>query len=380
MCSTRCSPGRGRSTGDDVAETLARIVEHEPDFDALPAATPTPIRRLLRRCLEKDRRKRLPDIGVARIEIRRCLLLVDGYWLASGARRLAWTVTAALAVAVIVGVLVYRAAPRQNRLRSFVHRFPSPAVSSSRSAARVRHLARRTRLVYRTVGGGPSQRQLNEAEFGDRGNRRCFEPFFSPDGRWLASSSGHALKKVSFAGGAVVHVATLPRNVGAQGYRGAAWSDDGTIAFTSSTGAGLFGVSERGGEPKPLTVIDGTANEGCHRWPHFLPGGRAILFTVKSTNLQSFDDAQIVVRSLDTESSIQWRRAIPPSTCQRGTSSSRAAGALYAVGFDTHGSPSQARPSRSPSGIITHPESGGSAGRDLPEGSAGLCGGRLQIR
>jgi serine/threonine-protein kinase len=85
-----------------------------------------------------------------------------------------------------------------------------------------------------------------------------------------------------------------------QGYRGASWSDNGTIAFSSSTGAGLFGVSDRGGEAKPLTAIDRNADEWGHRWPHFLPGGKAILFTVNSTNLQSFDDAQIVARSLET--------------------------------------------------------------------------------
>ena len=132
------------------------------------------------------------------------------------------------------------------------------------------------------------------------GTEDASTPFFSPDGRWLGFFVGQTLKKVSVTGSAVVTITTLPRYVGAQGYRGAAWSDDGMIAFAPTTGAGLFGVSDRGGEAKPLTVIDARANEAAHRWPHFLPGGKAILFTVKSTNLQSFDDAQIVVRSLET--------------------------------------------------------------------------------
>ena len=99
--------GRRPFDGQDVAEVLARIVEHEPDFDALPAATPTPIRRLLRRCLEKDRRKRLPDIGVARIEIDDALAGPTD--VGSSRVRPAWIVAAALAVAVIVGIAAVRA-------------------------------------------------------------------------------------------------------------------------------------------------------------------------------------------------------------------------------------------------------------------------------
>ena len=169
--------------------------------------------------------------------------------------------------------------------------------SSSRSPSRPT-----VPLVYRIAGGGPLRmRQFHDAQStAIAGTEDASTPFFSPDGRWLGFFVGQALKKVSVTGSAVVTIATLPRYVGAQGYRGAAWSDDGMIAFAPSTGAGLFGVSDRGGEAKPLTVIDARANEAAHRWPHFLPGGKAILFTVKSTNLQSFDDAQIVVRSLET--------------------------------------------------------------------------------
>ena len=105
-----------------------------------------------------------------------------------------------------------------------------------------------TRVVYRTVGGAPlHSRLLNEPGSSViAGTEGARNPFFSPDGRWLAFFVGQALKKVSFAGGAVVTIATLPNNVGAQGYRGAAWADDGTIAFAPSTGAGLFGVPDTG--------------------------------------------------------------------------------------------------------------------------------------
>ena len=157
----------------------------------------------------------------------------------------------------------------------------------------------------------------------------------------------------------MVTIATLPSNVGAQGYRGAAWADDGTIAFASSTGGGLFGVSDRGGEPKPLTAVDPNANEAAHRWPHFLPGGRAILFTVKSTNLQSFDDAQIVVRSLDTGEQHPVAQGDSAQYLPTGHLVYARAGALYAVRFDAARLAVTGAPVKVADGVITHPDTGG---------------------
>jgi hypothetical protein len=155
---------------------------------------------------------------------------------------------------------------------------------------------------------------------------------------------------------------TLPsersRNVGAQGYRGAAWSDDGTIAFTSSTGGGLFGVSDQGGEPKPLTAIDPKSNEWSHRWPHFLPGGRAILFTVKSTSLQSLDDAQIVVRSLDTGEQHPVAQGSYAQYLPTGHLVYARAGALHAVRFAAARLAVTGTPVKVAEGIITHPATG----------------------
>ncbi len=184
-------------------------------------------------------------------------------------------------------------------------------------------------------------------------------PFFSPDGRWLGFFVGQTLKKVSVTGSAVVTIATLPRYVGAQGYRGAAWSDDGTIAFAPSTGAGLFGVSDRGGEAKPLTVIDARANEAAHRWPHFLPGGKAVLYTVKSNHLQSFDDAQIVVRSLETGEQHAVAQGHSARYLSTGHLVFARAGGLYAMPFDVARLAVTGAPVKVVDGVITHPESGG---------------------
>jgi serine/threonine-protein kinase len=218
-----------------------------------------------------------------------------------------------------------------------------------------------THVVYRTAATGPLySRRLDEANStAIAGTDGGLNPVFSPDGRWLAFFVGPALKKVSFPGGAVVTVGTLPLNLGAQGYRGAAWADDGTIAFSSSTGAGLYRVSDRGGEPKPLTVIDRNANEWAHRWPHFLPGGKAILYTVKSATLQSFDDAQIVVRSLETGEQHTVAQGSSAHYVPTGHVVYARAGALYAVRFDAARLAVTGVPVKVTDGVITHPDTGG---------------------
>ena len=156
--------GRRPFEGQDVPEVLARVVEQEPEFDALPAATPVPIRRLLRRCLEKDRRKRLPDIGVARIEIDDALAAPDET--PPSRVRPAWMIAAALAGAVIVGVALYSRTPPAKS---------PPLVRASiplegQLDFAVQQLAFAVspdgmRIAYRTVGGGPLRiRQLHDAQ------------------------------------------------------------------------------------------------------------------------------------------------------------------------------------------------------------------------
>jgi hypothetical protein len=332
----------------------------EPDFAALPPGTAPSIERLLRRCLEKDRARRLPDIGVARLEIDDALTTTVAAGSRSNAAR-PWIFGATLVGAILLAAFVY-ALRQPDEPRSPVRAsiqlaapldlgFQQPAFAISPDG---------TRLVYRALGGGPLRtRQLHETQSSPiAGTEGASNPFFSPDGKSLGFFDGPALKKVSFAGGEVVTITTVPRKVGSQGYRGAAWAENGTIAFSSSTGAGLFAVADRGGEARPLTTIDPQANEVAHRWPLVLPGGKAILFTVKSTNLTSLDDAHIVVRSLETGeqhpvaqgNSVQYVAA-------RHFVYARA-GALYAVPFDTKRLTVLGAPIKLIDGVITHPESG----------------------
>ena len=120
--------------------------------------------------------------------------------------------------------------------------------------------------------------------------------FVSPDGQWIGYFDGTTIKKVAITGGSPVTIASVVGSVS----RGATWGPDGTIIFATATAAtALMRVSAAGGEPTVLTKSDRARGESDHVWPEFLPGGKAILFTVTSAN-GSIESAQIAVLDLQT--------------------------------------------------------------------------------
>lgn len=155
-------------------------------------------------------------------------------------------------------------------------------------------------------------------------------PFFSPDGRWLGFVSDRAIRRVAFGGGAATRIADVGNPFGAT------WGLGDEIIFTPLSYAGLHRVSAAGGPVTVLTTPDRQRREKSHRWPEFVPGARAVIFTTVKTDISSFDDADIEVLSLDTGAR---RRLI------EGGSRARIApggylvyvrgGALHAVSFDT---------------------------------------------
>ena len=152
-------------------------------------------------------------------------------------------------------------------------------------------------------------------------------PSFSPDGRWVAFLGGGAIQKVAITGGAPVVVA-------AGAARGATWVSDGSIIFTQE-GDGLARVSSDGGVPETLTTPDRENREKTHRFPSALPGGKAVLFTHASADIDSFDQAAIAVLSLETgEHRILVERGSSPHYSSSGHLVYARAGAIVAVPFD----------------------------------------------
>lgn len=108
------------------------------------------------------------------------------------------------------------------------------------------------------------------------GTERGFNPFFSPDGQWIGFSADGKLKKVRLDGGPPITIADAPR------VRGASWGADGSIVYAPvSSGEGLYEISANGGTPKPVTKLDPSRKNLSHRWPHFLPDPRYVLFAIE---------------------------------------------------------------------------------------------------
>ena len=121
------------------------------------------------------------------------------------------------------------------------------------------------------------------------GTERAANPFFSPDGEWIAFFAGGKLKKISVVGGAAVTLCDAPAG------RGGSWGDDGAIVFAPEVLSGLSRDSSAGGMPEAVTTLDKEKGEGSHRWPQVLPGAKAVLFTT-GVSVQRY----IVAHSLET--------------------------------------------------------------------------------
>ena len=290
--------GRQAFNGETVTDIIAAVVGKEPDWTALPASTPAGLERLLRRCLEKDARRRLRAIGDGQI------LLEEPPTPArrpEGVRRrmLPWALAGTLAVvaAVALGSLWRSATAPQPITRTVVTLPPGDRLAAALQTA-MSISPDGSRLVYAASRGGASQlflRRMDQLEGAPiPGTEGAGEPFFSPDGEQVGFCAGGKLKKVLVSGGAPLALCDAPN------CRGASWGPDDTIVFTpsGSSGEGLSLVSANGGAPQALTKPDSKNREHSHRWPQFLPGGKAVLFTVYAG--VNPDQGRIAVVRLDT--------------------------------------------------------------------------------
>ena len=155
-------------------------------------------------------------------------------------------------------------------------------------------------------------------------------PFFSPDSQWLGFWAGGKLMKVAVSGGAPLTIAEVGVTI-----RGACWTPEGEIVFMRDAGQGLSRISADGGEPEVLTTPNHDQHEKTHRLPEILPGGSAVLFTLGTGDIDSFDDASIAVLSLETG---EYRVIIEGGTNARYSATGHLiyarAGYLLAVPFD----------------------------------------------
>src|SRR2546425_1178203 len=296
-------------TGATISDTLASVLKTDPNWRALPPAVSPRLRELLRRCLDKDPKRRLRDIGDARGQIEDLLAgapeetgaaMIAGT-LPTWQRVVPWVATGFLAAGFVVVLLLLATWPKASPLAPVrlstelgadvsLTIGPGAAMSLSAAGDSVAFVAQRNE------GGSPQiyVRPLTQLKAMPLpGTDDAESPFFSPDGHWIGFFAGGKLKKVAATGGVAITLCDAPNG------RGGAWSEDGTIIFEpdSAPGRHLMRVSSDGGMPGQVTPL--AEGEASQRWPQVLPGGKAVLFT-GSRAIRAYDDAYLVVQPLPT--------------------------------------------------------------------------------
>ena len=333
--------GKSAFIGDDVSLTLSKILQREPEWTELPARTPPRIVEVLRRCLKKDARERLRDIGDARIDLDAVLTAPAGVEHAPRRvvplRTAAACVGAALVAGAAATLVTWRAGadvagtPRVARFAII------PESEETRSAFQdVLISADGSRIVYVVQAAGSTELRLRTLEdvqsVAIQGTRGAAQPFFSPTGDQIGFDSvgDLQLKRIPIGGGAASLICTF----GGQP-AGASWGSDGNIIFAQVGGnPGLFRVPETGGTAQLLIKPDPSKNEREFRYPHILPGGASVLYTVIPAK-GGHDAAHIAVHSLDTgERKVLIEAGADATYSPTGHIVYGRSGALFAVPFD----------------------------------------------
>jgi serine/threonine protein kinase/Tol biopolymer transport system component len=300
---------------ETMAETMTAILKEEPpELSETNPKINTQLEKVVRRCLEKTPERRFHsahDLGFALESLTApsgstSLSVLESSSILSQSRvlkrgNLGWAIAVALLlVAVFALILMYvsRRSGEANAetVRQFTLAQPAEGALASQSLALL-FSPDGTHIVSSVVVSGKTKlfdRPLSApAAHPIEGTEGATDPFFSPDGQWLAFFANGALKKVPLNGGAAETICK------AENPRGGVWSSDGSIIFTPGTDAPLYRVSASGGEAEPLTTIDGTARERSHRWPDALPGGKAIVFSVAYDVGNPLDNANVALLDLN---------------------------------------------------------------------------------
>jgi len=295
--------------GDTVVDILGAVVNREPNWSALPPRSPV---TTLKRCLEKDVKLRLRDIGDAMLVPEAAPVTVVG-----PNRKVVWALATIAIAAIALAIWNRPAAVPKPVVRLSISLPPGQEISDYPAISPDGQT-----VAYVTQQGTDEPqlylRNLNSFEAkavpGSTGSLH-HDPFFSPDGKWVAFFAQGQLKKVEVAGCSPIKIAAIVLPFGGS------WSDDDTIVFVGALNSGLLRVPSGGGKPEQLTTPDGIANGYAHAFPQWLPGGRDILFSVWGQG-----DGPAVF-SLDSH---QWKRI--GSTIEAGY-----AGTIFAAGKDSSG-------------------------------------------
>jgi len=279
--------GKRLFEGETISDTLAAVLKTQPDWSALPAVTPPPLRRLIERCLERDPRQRLRDIGEARVLLQGSLAAETlahggGGPRPAGRSLLPWILfgvaaIAAVALAVKTMTPASDAVPRVRKFVIDVH------LARGGNARKVEISPDGSRIAFES-DQGLELRELKETESrllvkhselstGENGAT----PFWSRDGATIGYAGTGALMRIPAAGGSPTTICKLPGD-----WIGGAWLSDDTIAFTTTRGP-MFRVPARGGDPEVLLPLQPKQDLDFHH-PCVLPDGKSLIYPVHRPN------------------------------------------------------------------------------------------------
>lgn len=299
--------------GDDADSSLGAVLHRPVDWSALDPSTPASVRTLLARCLDRDPRQRLRDIGEARIVLDDpSAAIVAGP--RTAAEHPAWRRGRAIVAAALVGGAMTTAAlwPGAASMPRRVSRFTletsaASALDVDSQSEDLTITPAGAHIIYKG-GNRPGQNQLfvrgldqiDPTPLTTPGLPKA--PFTSPDGQWVGYfepvAGGPVLRRVAITGGPPVELCHVD---GAS--RGATWGEAGAIILaTTAPMTGLQRVPSGGGRPVVLTTPARERGEADHLWPQFLPGDRSVLFTITSAR-GGIDASQVAVLDLATGAS-----------------------------------------------------------------------------
>jgi serine/threonine protein kinase/Tol biopolymer transport system component len=295
--------GRRAFEGDDISITLAAVLKDDVPWSALPADLPQPVRRLLRRCLEKDPKQRLSAIGDARLELNDSSnpSLVDQP-LTSGVAavvhrerslRASWPlIVAGTAAGILATAFVMwqwmRPVPASAVRRLSIMAPEGPGLFPDARESMISPIG--TAVAF--ITGSPQSLETSHLWVRSLSDMRtrliegatgAHLPFWSPDGRRVGFFADGKLKTVALDSGRVDVVCDAPDG------RGGTWNAAGVIVFAPSNAGPLMRVAVSGGEPQPATALDASRKETGHRFPFFLPDGRHFLFAALPAHSGQFD-------------------------------------------------------------------------------------------
>ncbi len=299
--------GRKLFEGDTVSDVLASVLKEAPSLDALPPETPSFLKKLVGRCLDKDSKTRLRDIGEARIALAdpdeaaaAADASPDSFASSPWRSRLPWLAAAVATVAALAlgGLWVGRNEPEPQ-----VIRFETPPPEDGRfhlspdNPGPVAVAPDGSMMVYsgRTADGIIRLwvRALDEAEARVLpGTENAQYPFWSPDSRRIGFFSNGKLRVIEAVGGPPLALCS------ASDGKGGTWNRDGVIVFAPSYNSPLHQVAEAGGEPVAITVFNAERKDNSHRHPRFLPDGNRFLYMARSAS-GSGEGHAVMVGALD---------------------------------------------------------------------------------